>query len=257
LFGVRVDEHPILGSIGALYKDKSGFNIFVPRRLPVYRQRFACAHELAHVFLDTLAEDYRPILDEMAAEDRVWCSVEEVFCDLFAAEIVCPSDDLRRWVLSGISLHRFMGMVVDYRCSFRTAAIQVASVSESAVFVYARQRDIEPRKGSLAVEWSAQPSGVFVPRNKTIPTGSVLAIAFRSQMAARGFEDRPLEKIRRRCYVEAVPLVGKRAVLGVIHLGSPREISTWSLGRGMGVADVEAMRRGQLALWVRDRDVGL
>lgn len=78
---------------------KGGFLMKINAKLPLVRQRFACAHEIAHTYFFDLATD-PPSKPYKRSTTRYW--VEEGLCYEVARRILVPTGMLQTWVTTAL-----------------------------------------------------------------------------------------------------------------------------------------------------------
>ncbi len=74
---------------------RGGFLMKINEKLPLVRQRFACAHEIAHTYFFDLGTD-PPSKPYKRSAARYW--VEEGLCYELARRILMPTEMIKRWM---------------------------------------------------------------------------------------------------------------------------------------------------------------
>lgn len=219
VFGISVRCLATSHGAGRLCRCGSMWVMFLSTIAPPPAQRFSCAHELGH-YLRRAREDLLASWPGPEEDKRISPGIdEERFCNAFAHELLMPSEDLVDYLANNtLTLDKIWGIVTKYQTPLRTTAIRLSSLVRDYAFLLARESENEPRKGELAIVWSAAPSGVFLPRHKRVPSSSCISSAFRGHRAKSEIEQNPFGLLRGSYYVEARPLEKTEGVFAMIHL---------------------------------------
>ncbi len=220
--GIRVEEVAASHGRGNLYKGKTAWTITIPTTLPFVSQRFSCAHELGHYLLHALRIDLiQEISSHFISEADAW-RAEEYVCNSFAQELLLPADEVKKYVTKGRSqLLGFRQLMEDFRCSLQTTAIRVAQLQPNYAFVFTLIEKDGPRKGELAVAWTATPTDIFLPKRKRLPLDSCIVKAYQTGTVAAGIEENFLGQLKGSHFIEAIPLAKTRGAFAIVHLQPP------------------------------------
>ncbi len=88
-------ERAALDTDALIVPCKGGFLMKINEKLPVVRQRFACAHEIAHTYFFDLEKD-PPRKPYRRSTSRYW--VEEGMCYELARRILMPTEMIKTWM---------------------------------------------------------------------------------------------------------------------------------------------------------------
>ena len=88
-------ERAALDTDALIVPCKGGFLMKINNKLPVVRQRFACAHEIAHTYFFDLEKD-PPSKPYRRSTSRYW--VEEGMCYELGRRILMPTEMIRTWM---------------------------------------------------------------------------------------------------------------------------------------------------------------
>lgn len=184
----------------------------------------------------------------MACSRRLWIAKEEL-CELGAAELTMPlplfsklveqhsitldaAKDIAR--VCQVSLTASLRRMIDTGLMHKALVIwqhkhKPTDRSPSRIGQYALfgpPESMDPGKRMRVVRAFVPPDFKgYIPRDKSIPTASVIHQAFDHAVTVAGFEDFDLNRFRGRYYVEALPFQDddERYVMSLIHLDRPAQ----------------------------------
>lgn len=168
----RVQFDADLGCSGIVYQGRQGWIIALNAKDPKTRQRFSCAHELAHLVLNKVANDVavteRSHLGSLVADREI-----ERLCDELASLFVLPPAVVSRWDQEPVSVARLINLAIAARISPDAAAARaIPASSQPVTFVKWR---LATRPGSSIRTWRAWwtvrsgISNIYFPPNKSAP----------------------------------------------------------------------------------------
>lgn len=91
---IKIEKEDI-DTDGMLIPIKGGFIMKINNRLPLVRQRFACAHEIAHTYFFDLEKD-PPVKPYTRSKTRYW--IEEGICYEIGRRILLPDFLIKKWI---------------------------------------------------------------------------------------------------------------------------------------------------------------
>lgn len=248
VFGIELKLCSSANPCGRLYHRGPEWTILVPASMPLSRQRFACAHELGHFFVRSLENN--DIIHELlrVKEKHDFRVAEEIFCDIFAEELLLPAEDIGPHLRENrLHLHGFRQLIAEYGCSLQTTAIRITQFAHDYAFLFATLERQRSRKNVLIVRWTATPPGTFLPKHKTISFASVIGKAFVSKQDISETEDKPLGSLRGSYYVEAMPVGRSVGAFALIQLSSSYQLH-FAFPPGWGLTSERTHPR-QLSFW--------
>lgn len=205
---------PLVDQQGILVDGNAGL-ILIKEDDPVVRQRFTEGHELMELLFDAQEQ-------ALAGKSADWPEAEkERWCDRGAAELLMPrSSFVPKLQTLGMSLQTGQTLAELYTTSLIATLLHMIQYTPDSYALVmwhlahsrqdltsANQRSLPAKK--LRVWWrscSTGWTGGFVPRNKSIPSNSLIAKTYEARQPQAGWESIHLGAHSIRCYVEAMPL---------------------------------------------------
>jgi Zn-dependent peptidase ImmA (M78 family) len=224
---------PLADQQGILVDSDAGL-ILIKEDDPLVRQRFTEGHELMELLFDAqerLLQGTNTPLPWQAEQ-------KEQLCDRGAAELLMPTSSFLPQLRSlGFSLRTGQTLANLYQTSLLATLLRMVQHESGAYAVVMWHRALSRReakgclptkpqpKKKLRVWWRAKAQGWssgFIPKNKSIPHDSLIAVAFHSGQPQTGTETLDFGSGPIHCYVEALPMqLGEKAcVLSLLHLPS-------------------------------------
>jgi len=157
----RIDRDALGAVAGLLVPMKDGFIMKINSSHSAQRQRFTCAHELAHTFL--FEEESKRICRELALTLGAvkYRSFEETLCHLGAAEILMPFLMFRSEASKyGFSISGLAPLARLFDTSVQASALRIGQVSPKPCQVLMWQQQADSASGELRakLKWvSASP----------------------------------------------------------------------------------------------------
>lgn len=170
LKGVREIIKTDLGETGAiLLRLSSGYIIKVNKKHHPVKQRFSCAHEIGHVLLDELEQEY--ILERehyvgnpsyrffgSPARKRIRKKPTERLCDVAATELLMPEMVFKKYLTGfGVSVHAIERLANIFRVSISTTAIRIAELSTEPCLALLWRSQQRARSKGLRLAWCVGP----------------------------------------------------------------------------------------------------
>jgi len=117
-------ERAALDTDALIVPCKGGFLMKINGMLPVVRQRFACAHEIAHTYFFDLEKD-PPRKPYRRSTSRYW--VEEGICYELARRILIPTEMIKSWLGNATPpyIKDFRGMMRSFFVSGELLAYRI------------------------------------------------------------------------------------------------------------------------------------
>ena len=155
---------------GMLLPTEDSFRILVNRNEHWMRQRFSCAHEIAHVILDP---KLTPSLRQELPEGP---TALERHCDKLAAQLLMPDPTFSRYANSDVcSIHSVVKLAGTFQTSIRATTIRLMDVIDEpsiAIFSTVAAGKTGPQ---LRVQWNYQNirrlrrrHAYFLPKGKSL-----------------------------------------------------------------------------------------
>jgi hypothetical protein len=208
----EIRERPIKGDARLVYTD-GHLVIEVNPMFPANRRRLSIAHELGHLILNQCAG-----CDVRNADHSD--PVSERLCDRIAGELLAPEWAVRRFFETTPSLGSWQNSVrcstllsaaIAFRMSVDAMACRVfhdlalAPRILAVVWRFLRNTNRPESEPALRVSsaWHSMPHVRFIPLNKTAPSDSVTAKAFREEGFFTSREEMCLGGLKGRFLVEA------------------------------------------------------
>ncbi|MFH1639382.1 MAG: ImmA/IrrE family metallo-endopeptidase [Chloroflexota bacterium] len=215
LVGIKRILREELEKVGAiLLRLHDGLVIKVNIKEPAVRQRFSCAHEIAHVLYRELKlEHYINNIEYRSLDsrdDRVRNKAKERLCDIAATELLMPEVIFRKYLAdSSLSIHAIERTANIFKVSIQTAAIRIAEVSEEPCIMllwrmYSTKRS---KSKSLRLAWRVGPGTklrgreYYMPVHVTCP--SSVYEAYRQSATTKCFKLFKLDNTVKRLPMES------------------------------------------------------
>ena len=155
---------------GMLLPTEESFRILVNRNELKERQRFSCAHEIAHVILDP---ERTPSLRQEVLETS---TALEKNCDKLAAQILMPDPNFSRYAKSDVcSIQSILKLAGTFQTSIRATTIRLMDVIDEpsiAIFSTVAAGKTGPQ---LRIQWNYQNirrlrrrHAYFLPKGKSL-----------------------------------------------------------------------------------------
>lgn len=211
-FGIEgVRERP-LDRDACLRAEAGRLFIDVNSMYPLVRRRLSIAHEIGHL----IVKECSPEVPWGDADPAT-----EALCNRLAGTLLVPELALKRYFESASTLGDWQHPI---RCSTVVAAASAFGISVDAmaarvfhelglapgiVAIIWRFMENAVRPGSgkairIASAWHKSRDRTYIPRNKTLPAGSLIARAFRGNGVISGIEQLSLGTLRGRFRLEAL-----------------------------------------------------
>lgn len=218
--GGNVVEQRNLPVDGLLMPKGSGFTVFVNADHLTQRQRFSCAHEIAHWILDPRVPAKRTTANRESAE-------LEGLCEKFASSLLMPDKEFSlRTEELGSSIRSIEKLAYVYGTSIQATALRLVNVVDQACAVVISER--RNTDSTMRVRWAhtngcwpKQNRKIFIPPGKTVNNATV-RLAYQTGNIQRDEEDIDLGNFKVRSYTESKAF-GTRDRRYVLSLIIPRK----------------------------------
>ena len=143
----RVD----IPAAGMLVPSENGYEILLNSAHSNVRQRFSCAHEIAHALLNPVNPDYSPAMRSQPISSNA--HVERT-CEAMAAHLLMPepsfSDDANK---KEAGIDRIVGLADSYEVSIQAAALRFMEVVEEDCVLLLSQLRPTASGDKLCLKW--------------------------------------------------------------------------------------------------------
>ena len=129
------------GGSGALLRDGKSFRILYSSTMPLGRQRWTIAHEVAHAIIENTGRNAPRTGDEL-----------ERLCDIIAAELLLPWKCFTPRIRADTCLDSVFRLAYLYKTSVLATAIRAAEVCDVSVFEM-DSRQLRRRRGKVRSEY--------------------------------------------------------------------------------------------------------
>ena len=202
--GVESVQRADLSVAGILMPTENSFRILVNKNEHWVRQRFSCAHEIAHVLLDPKRT---PALRQEVPEAP---TALEKHCDKLAAQILMPDPTFSRYAKSDVcSIHSVVKLARTFHTSIKATTIRLMDVIEEpsiAIFSAMAAGKTGPQ---LRVQWNYQnirrlrrKHSYFLPKGKSLNLATA-DMAFRTNQLQTKNEHIEIGNLKLKGYIES------------------------------------------------------
>ncbi len=189
---------------GMLVPTKGQFKILVNRELDLVRQRFSCAHELAHMLLNPVEKSAMRRSPVPASNDL------ERKCEAMAALLLMPDPTFSRLAsLEEPRIRTITKLANIFLTSIQATALRFVDVIKEPCVLIVSENKYGQSDSKLRIRWSYQntqrsdgKSQYFIPRGGTLRLASAMN-ANQSGRIESGIEDIRLGGLRVRAYAES------------------------------------------------------
>ena len=189
---------------GMLLPTKDSFKILVNRNEPRARQRFSCAHEIAHKILDPRLT---PSLREELSDAQ---NALEKNCDKLAAQILMPDPTFTVYAKSDVySIQSVVKLARTFQTSIKATTIRLMDVIDEpsiAIFSAMAAGKTGPQ---LRIQWNYQnirrlrrKHSYFLPKGKSLNFATA-EMAYRTGQLQMKYESIDIGNLRLKGYTES------------------------------------------------------
>ena len=189
---------------GMLLPTEESFRILINRNENQARQRFSCAHEIAHAIFDPkLAPSLRQVVSEAP-------TALEKHCDRLAAQILMPDPTFSTYANSEVSsIQSVVKLAKTFQTSIRATTIRLMDVIEEpsiAIFSAMAAGKTGPQ---LRVQWNSQnirrlrrKRSYFLPKGKSLNLATAI-MAHRTNQLQTKNEHIEIGSLKLKGYIES------------------------------------------------------
>jgi Zn-dependent peptidase ImmA (M78 family) len=196
---------------GILLPARDGFVLTLNENQHPTRQRFTCAHEIAHTFFHPLHCSLRNAEHEEATRLKIGSSNLEHLCDIAAKHILMPDQMFRQAALRfGVSIEAINYLADIFQTSIPATALRFVEVSREPIILILSQIYEKPESSpKLRVRWSSQKrktsssSSYFIPPFVPIDKESKIHQAYKTEGICRGFDNFNIANLKGAYYTES------------------------------------------------------
>ena len=189
---------------GMLLPTKDSFKILVNRNEPRARQRFSCAHEIAHKILDPRLT---PSLREELSDAQ---NALEKNCDKLAAHILMPDPTFSRYAKSDVcSIQSVTKLARIFQTSIKATTIRLMDVIEEPSIAIFSAMAAGKTGSQLRVQWSYQNirrlrrrHSYFLPKGKSLNLATA-GMAYRTNQLQAKNEHIEIGNLKIKGYTES------------------------------------------------------
>lgn len=167
----RVVFEPDLGCSGVLYRGMRGWIIGLNAADRKTRQRFSCAHELAHIVVQAVSDELG--VSELVQRAHGTERYIERLCDEIASIFVLPPAVVTAWDKEPVTVCRLVALAASARVSIDAAASRVVAASQQPVTFVKWRIATRPRSDvrTWRAWWTVRSTvtEIYFPPNKSAP----------------------------------------------------------------------------------------
>ena len=196
---------------GILLPTQEGFVLTINENSHPTRQRFTCAHEIAHTYFEPLHCELRVANTQDTAMIKTCNGNLEHLCDIAATHILMPDQMFKQAALKfGVSIEAINHLADMFQTSIRATAIRFVETSrEPTVLIFSQVYDKPDSSPKLRVRWSAQrrrsssSNSYYIPPFVSIGDDSKIYQAYKTEGIYKGFENFDIGNLKGAYYTES------------------------------------------------------
>ena len=209
--GIKEIHKEDISADGILSPTQDGFILTLNRNQCPERQRFTCAHEIAHIFFMPSNCTKRTSESQQTTANNLRKKEIERLCDIGARHILMPDRMFRQSALEcGLSMHVVPYLADIFQTSIQATVIRLVEVSSQPIILVLSQLFSRPESfPKLRVRWSMQKENdntskrYFIPTNVPVDKHSSIQRAYQTGQTCRGFENMNMGNLRGTYFVES------------------------------------------------------
>ena len=189
---------------GMLLPTENSFRILVNRNEHWVRQRFSCAHEIAHLLLDP---KHAPSMRKEVPEAP---TTLEKHCDKLAAQILMPDPTFSRYAKSEIcSINSILKLARTFQTSITATTIRLMDVIDEPIIAIFSGMATGKTGSHLRIQWNSQNvrrlrrrHAYFLPKGKSVNLATA-DMAYRTNQIQTKNEYIDVGNLRLKGYTES------------------------------------------------------
>jgi len=196
---------------GFLLPTQGGFVLTINKNSHPIRQRFTCAHEIAHTYFEPLDCELRRADNQEYSTQKVRDSELEHLCDIAATHMLMPNKMFGQASLKlSTSIEAISILANMFQTSIPSTAIRFVDTSRMpTILIFSQVYDKPNSSPKLRVRWSAQSKEslhshtFYIPTFTPIKEDSKLYQAYKNESVCKGFEDLDIGNLKGAYYTES------------------------------------------------------
>lgn len=209
--GIKEIHRANISADGIMLPTQDGFILTINENNNPTRQRFTCAHEIAHTYFEPLDRELRVANHRQNAMIGTCPDNLEHLCDIAATHILMPDQMFRQAALRfGVSIDAIDYLADIFQTSIQATALRFVEISREPIILMLSQIYDKPESTpKLRVRWSSQKSktsglsSYFIPPFVPIDEESKTHQAYKTDGICRGFENFNIANLKGAYYTEA------------------------------------------------------
>jgi len=209
--GIKEIHKENISADGILSPIQGGFILTLNRNQCLERQRFTCAHEIAHTFFVPSGCAQRPGESQKTVVKNLRERETERLCDIAATHILMPDEMFKREALEcGLSIEAIPQLAHTFQTSLSATAIRLVEISPiPLITIFSKVFDRPESCPKLRVRWSTQnvsdkiSKRYFIPTNVPVDKHASIRRAYETGRVCRGFESMNMGNLKGTYYVES------------------------------------------------------
>ncbi len=197
---------------------RGGFLMKINEKLPVVRQRFACAHEIAHTYFFDLEKD-PPCKPYRRSASRYW--VEEGLCYELARRILMPTGMIKTWMDNATPpyIKDFRAMMRSFLVSGELLSYRIHDLAKWNVLMLIFELSDSNGNGSISL-YKVLKSGNKLNNIHVARKGLKVKDPVLQELLSRAFKDKGEVVEEKRLNISVGNLKGEIASFGASYMGS-------------------------------------
>jgi len=194
---------------GFLLPTQGGFVLTINKNSHPIRQRFTCAHEIAHTYFEPLDCELRRTDNQESITQKVRDSELEHLCDIAATHMLMPDKMFRQASLKlSTSIEAISILANVFQTSIPSTAIRFVDTSRMpTILIFSQVYDKPNSSLKLRVRWSSQKSKTsndyFIPPFAPIDEESKILQAYKTEGICKGFDNINMGNLKGTYYIES------------------------------------------------------
>lgn len=193
-----------LSVAGLLIPTEKSFRVLVNKNLSPERQRFSCAHEIAHAIFDP------GLTPAMRHNEQPALNMLERNCENMAAHLLMPHPAFGRYAhANAFSIKTVMKLARTFRTSIQATTIRLMDVIDEPSVAVVSKMAVGKTGSQLRVNWNYQnirrlrrKHSYFLPKGKSLNLATA-DMAYRTDRVQMKSEYIDIGKLRLKCYNES------------------------------------------------------
>lgn len=163
------------------------------------RRNFSCAHEIGHILLDELDQQFAGSDTDWRGGTKITGNEKERLCNIAAAELIMPAPVFGKYLTDfGLSIDSLERLASIFKVSIQAAAIRVQEMSPDCCRVIRWKRWRRSRSQGFIKDRSKEPA-----RQTYVRDPSPLLKAYESNSTVKSFKCFKINNTSKRCLMES------------------------------------------------------